>query len=90
MRRPAPGAFRLALCGGVALYLAGHAAFLRRMLGSVTYSELAAAAVALALFAVSPSLSAIVVCLLLLADLAGLALYWALAGGPSQRRSTDD
>ncbi len=87
---PLQDAFRLALCGGVALYLAGHAAFLRRMLGSVTYSELAAAAVALALFAVSSSLSAIVVCLLLLADLAGLALYWALAGGPSQRRSTDD
>ena len=87
---PLQDAFRLALCGGVALYLAGHAAFLWRMLGSVKYSELVAAAVALALFAVSSSLSAIVVCLLLLADLAGLALYWALAGGPSQRRSTDD
>ena len=80
---PLRDAFRLALCGGVALYLAGHAAFLWRMLGSVKRSELLAAVVALALFAVSGSMNAIVVCVLLLADLTALALYWTLAGGRS-------
>jgi hypothetical protein len=42
-----------------------------------------AAGVALALFAVSSSMSAIVVCLLLFADLVGLSLHWTLAGGRS-------
>ena len=41
-----PGAPRLALCGGVALYLLGHASFRRRVIGSVNLSELGAAAVA--------------------------------------------
>ncbi|MDQ6804761.1 MAG: low temperature requirement protein A [Actinomycetota bacterium] len=36
---------RLALCGGVALYLAGHAAFRLRLTGSTSLAELAAAVV---------------------------------------------
>jgi len=83
---PLADAFRLALCGGVALYLAGHSAFLWRMLGSVKRSELVAAVLALALFAVSGSISAIVVCGLLLADLVGLALYWSLAARERNER----
>ena len=42
-------AARLSLCGGVALYLAGHAAFLLRMVGSVKAAELGAAAAVAAL-----------------------------------------
>src|SRR5438270_593671 len=36
-----PGPARLALCGGVALYLAGTAAFSLRLLGAVQYGQLA-------------------------------------------------
>jgi low temperature requirement protein LtrA len=74
---------RLALCGGIALYLVGHVAFLGRMLGSVEVAELAAAGVALALFALTASVSAVVVCALLLADLVGLIVYqtFAASGG---------
>jgi len=81
---PLGAAFRLALCGGVALYLCGHAAFLWRMLGVVKLSEIVAAAVALAVFAATGSVSAVVVCGLLLADLAGLALYWSVGDRRSQ------
>lgn len=77
--QPLGTALRLALCGGVALYLAGHAAFFLRMLGVVKVSELVAAAVALALFAATAHVSAVVVCGLLLANLLGLAGYWTLA-----------
>ncbi len=40
---PLSGAARLSLCGGVALYLLGHAAFRLRMTGTLSYSKLAAA-----------------------------------------------
>ncbi len=46
---PAPG--RLAFCGGVALYLAGVAAFRLRMLGELSRSRLGVAASLLVLFA---------------------------------------
>jgi len=72
----------------VALYLAGHAAFLWRMLGSVKTSELVAAAVGLAVFAVSGSMNAIVVCLLLLADLAFLASFQTLSSSPEPGSKT--
>jgi len=72
---PLGAAARLALCGGIALYLAGHAAFLGRMLGSIEVPKLAAAGVALILFALTASVSAVVVCGLLLADVAGLVVY---------------
>ncbi len=50
---PLPDGARLALCGGVALYLLGHAAFRLRMTGSLGYSKLLAAGTCLILFAVS-------------------------------------
>jgi low temperature requirement protein LtrA len=46
-------AARLALCGGVALFLVGHTAFCWRMVGAVDYRKLAGASALLALCAVS-------------------------------------
>src|SRR3954471_23181782 len=50
---PLGDAARLALCGGVALYLAGHVAFGLRMVGSVGVEKLVAAAAVLVLDAVA-------------------------------------
>jgi low temperature requirement protein LtrA len=47
---PLDTAARLALCGGVALYLAGHAAFRLRLVGDVNRFELLTILVALAIF----------------------------------------
>jgi low temperature requirement protein LtrA len=58
VNRPLPAAARLALCGGVALYLVGHAAFRLRMVGALHYAELAAAALALVVFAATAGLVA--------------------------------
>ncbi len=55
---PLGDAARLALCGGVALYLAGHVAFALRVLGVVGYEKLAATAAALVLFALGGALPA--------------------------------
>ncbi len=49
---------RLALCGGVALYLIGHVGFGLRMLGEVSYAKAVLAAALLALFAVGGGLPA--------------------------------
>jgi low temperature requirement protein LtrA len=50
---PLPEGARLALCGGVAAYLAGLVAFRLRLLGGLDWNQLAAAAGALAVFAVA-------------------------------------
>ncbi len=55
---PLPGPARLALCGGVAMYLVGHAAFALRMVGEVEYGKLAVAAALLVLYAVGGGLAA--------------------------------
>jgi low temperature requirement protein LtrA len=55
---PLPGPARLALCGGVSMYLVGHAAFALRMVGEVEYGKLAVAAALLALYAVGGGLAA--------------------------------
>jgi low temperature requirement protein LtrA len=49
---------RLALCGGVALYLAGHAGFGLRMTGTVAYAKLCAAGACMLLFAAAGGLAA--------------------------------
>ncbi|PZS08638.1 MAG: hypothetical protein DLM64_12090 [Solirubrobacterales bacterium] len=54
--RPLGDFARLALCGGVSLYLVGHAAFLLRMVGAVGHQKLAAAAALLALYALGGEL----------------------------------
>src|SRR5256886_14914750 len=66
---------RLALCGGVALYLAGHVAFRARLTGNIGYLKLGAAAACLVLFAagaglpswaIDPSVSAVLAVLVVL------------------------
>ncbi len=49
---------RLALCGGIALYLAAHGAFQHRMSRQAGYRQIAAAAAMLALFALGGTLRA--------------------------------
>ncbi len=55
---PLDDATRLALCGGVALYLLGHVAFRLRIAGSVGIEKLVAAAALLVLYAVGADLAA--------------------------------
>ena len=50
---------RLALCGGIALYLLGNVAFRLRMVGAVGYAKLAGAAGLLVVFALGGGLSAL-------------------------------
>jgi low temperature requirement protein LtrA len=71
---------RLALCGGVALYLVGHAAFRLRIAGMFGWGRPAAAALALVLFAVSGSFDDWLVALLLTAVVGALAVAEQLAG----------
>jgi low temperature requirement protein LtrA len=56
---PLSDAARLALCGGVAMYLLGNVAFRLRMVGTVAYTKLAGAAGLLAVFALGGGLSAL-------------------------------
>jgi low temperature requirement protein LtrA len=58
VREPLHDATRLALCGGVALYLVGHVAFGLRMVGSVGWEKLVAAAALLVLYAVGADMPA--------------------------------
>jgi low temperature requirement protein LtrA len=74
-----PGPARLALCGGVALYLLGAAAFARRLLGIVDYGQLAVAGALLVLYAVGAGLAAWVVAGAVAALLGGLCLSGAEA-----------
>jgi low temperature requirement protein LtrA len=61
---------RLALCGGVALYVLAHAAFLARLLGVVSWGRIALAAALFVLYGVSGGLSAWLVALLVALALA--------------------
>ena len=56
---PLPDAARLALCGGIALYLLGNVGFRLRMVGAVGYAKLAGAAVLMALFGFGGDISAL-------------------------------
>jgi low temperature requirement protein LtrA len=55
---PLPDPARLALCGGVALYLLGTALFVLRMIGRVEYEKLAVAVGLLALYAIAGGIAA--------------------------------
>jgi low temperature requirement protein LtrA len=72
---------RLALCGGLALYLAGHAAFSARLLGTVCREKVVATAALLAIFAFGSGWSAWVV---VAGDALVIALLcaWEVARGP--------
>jgi low temperature requirement protein LtrA len=56
--KPLHDAARLALCGGVALYLLGHVAFRLRILGEFGYEKAVVAAALLALYAIGGGLPA--------------------------------
>jgi low temperature requirement protein LtrA len=56
---PLTDAARLALCGGLAMYLLGNVAFRLRMVGSVGYAKLAGAVGLLGVFALGGGLSAL-------------------------------
>ncbi len=93
---PLPGPARLALCGGVALYLVGNAAFSLRLLGALEYEKLAVAAALLVLYAVSSALPAWVVAGAVTALLGGLCVAEAetvrrvIGGRAGERSSTAD
>ncbi len=56
---PLSDAGRLALCGGIAVYLLGNVAFRLRMVGAVGYAKLAGVVALLAVFALGGPLSAL-------------------------------
>jgi len=58
---PLSDAARLALCGGVAIYLVGHVGFRLRMVGALGYEKLAVAVALIVLFAVGSTFAAWVV-----------------------------
>jgi low temperature requirement protein LtrA len=74
---PLASGARLALCGGVALYLAGHAAFRLRLLGAVSWEKLAAAAACLVLAAAGGGIASWALAALLAGVVALLATYEA-------------
>jgi low temperature requirement protein LtrA len=77
---------RLAMCGGVATYLLAHAAFLLRMTRRIHPGELAAAALALVIFAVSGGLPGWATAGVLTMDLALLVGFEIITGTQRARR----
>jgi low temperature requirement protein LtrA len=76
---PLSDAARLAFCGGVALYLVGHVAFARRLLGSMSTAKITAAAACIAVFTVSGRLPAWATAGMVAAVLAALVARETLA-----------
>jgi low temperature requirement protein LtrA len=73
---------RLALCGGVALYLVGHAAFRLRLTGVVSYAKLAAAGACLVIFGGGARAPSWAIALAITAVLALLVLFESAAERP--------
>ena len=71
---PLGDAARLCMCGGVALYLAGHAAFRLRMTGNLEVAKLVAAGAALVVYVITGHADAWVTALCLTAVLAALTI----------------
>ncbi len=76
---PLEAAARLALCGGVALYLLGHAAFRLRMVREVNPAELAAVVAVLVVFALGGGIAAWLLIAIVAAVLVALAVAEAAA-----------
>ena len=74
---PLADAVRLCLCGGIALYLLGHAAFRLRMLGEANRYELAATAVVMLVYLLGSDLDAWITVGLVAVILLGLSLVEA-------------
>jgi low temperature requirement protein LtrA len=79
---PLAASVRLAICGGLALYLLGHLAFAARLLGGVRYEKLAAAAALLVIFAIGDGWRAWVVVACDAAVIALLCAWEAFAHAP--------
>jgi low temperature requirement protein LtrA len=77
---PIPDAPRLALCGGVALYLVGHVGFRWRLSGQIEHEKLGLAAALLLLFAVGSGLAGWVLAAAIAVLLAGLCAIETTAG----------
>jgi low temperature requirement protein LtrA len=75
-----PDAPRLALCGGVALYLVGHVGFRWRLSGELEHEKLALAAGLLVLYAVGSALAGWVLAAAIAVLLAGLCAVETTAG----------
>lgn len=84
---PMPTAGRLAFCGGVALYLAGVAAFRLRMLGEPGHGRIVVAVALLVLFAVGGSLPAWTITATVTVLILGLCVLDSLS---DRRRSAGD
>jgi low temperature requirement protein LtrA len=78
-------AARLALCGGVATYLVGHAAFRLRLVGSVAYEKLVAAVALIVVFALGSGLRAWAVVLLVTIVVGLLCVRETLLGRTPRR-----
>ena len=75
-----PSAPRLALCGGVALYLVGHVCFRRRLSGELEHEKLALAAALLVLYAAGSGLPGWVLAAAIAVLLAGLCALETTTG----------
>jgi low temperature requirement protein LtrA len=76
----------IALCGGVALYLAGHVLFRLRGLGSVSPQRVVVAVVAAALIPVATRVDALVALALVAALTAGLIAHEAIRFRDARKR----
>jgi low temperature requirement protein LtrA len=81
LREALSDAARLALCGGLAIYLLGTVAFQLRMVGAVSYTKLAGAVGLLAVFALCGELSALWVTALATLVLAALCSLETVRAG---------
>ena len=82
---PLTDAQRLALCGGVALYLLGHVAFRARMVGAVSYGKAAVAGALLVVYALGSALTALAVAAIVSALLAALCAAETLTPAGERR-----
>jgi low temperature requirement protein LtrA len=78
--RPMEAAPRLALCGGVALYLIGHVGFRRRLAGTLEREKVAVAAALLGVFAIASGIDAWVLAVIVAVLMAGLCAIETAAG----------
>ncbi len=78
--RPMAVAPRLALCGGVALYLIGHVGFRWRLAGTIEREKVAVAAALIVVFAISGAVDAWVLAAIVAVLMAGLCAIETVAG----------
>jgi low temperature requirement protein LtrA len=86
---PLDAAPRLALCGGIALYLVGHVAFRWRLVGTVGYEKVVAAIALLVLFAVGGDIAAWVMAGAIAVLLAALCVAESLADRRERRHAAE-